>query len=157
MIRQKQSEEPITAKQSWMTELGWWTSARHSTMRWVRPEIRGRHSRTKIESPKSFTIPLLLYQPLNVIFAFTTTHTISLHSHHLGSYIEHYRASNPSAATMSKSFSTSDVAEHTSADKGMYIIVDEGVYDVTSMSHFVLLLLVYCTPLSLNPKDGRIQ
>ncbi|RDW58053.1 putative cytochrome b5-2 [Coleophoma cylindrospora] len=33
---------------------------------------------------------------------------------------------------MSKSFSTSDVAEHNSADKGMYIIVDEGVYDVTN-------------------------
>ncbi|CZR60599.1 probable cytochrome b5 [Phialocephala subalpina] len=32
---------------------------------------------------------------------------------------------------MSKQFSTSDVAEHKDADKGMYIIIDENVYDVT--------------------------
>jgi len=35
---------------------------------------------------------------------------------------------------MSKSFSTADVASHKDADAGMYIIVDDGVYDVTSTS-----------------------
>lgn len=32
---------------------------------------------------------------------------------------------------MSKSFSVADVASHKDADSGMYIIVDENVYDVT--------------------------
>lgn len=32
---------------------------------------------------------------------------------------------------MSKTISTSEVAAHNSVDKGMYIIVDENVYDVT--------------------------
>lgn len=32
---------------------------------------------------------------------------------------------------MSKSITTSEVAAHNSAEKGMYIIVDENVYDVT--------------------------
>jgi len=32
---------------------------------------------------------------------------------------------------MSKSFSVSDVASHKDADSGMYIIVDENVYDIT--------------------------
>ncbi|KAJ5102911.1 cytochrome b5-like heme binding domain-containing protein [Penicillium argentinense] len=32
---------------------------------------------------------------------------------------------------MSQTFSPADVASHNSADKGMYIIVDTGVYDVT--------------------------
>ncbi len=34
---------------------------------------------------------------------------------------------------MSKTFSVSDVASHKDTDSGMYIIVDENVYDVTSM------------------------
>jgi len=33
---------------------------------------------------------------------------------------------------MSKSFSVAEVAEHKDADKGLWIIVDENVYDVTS-------------------------
>ncbi|KAI2359846.1 hypothetical protein LOY93_006735 [Ophidiomyces ophidiicola] len=33
---------------------------------------------------------------------------------------------------MSKSFSPAEVAEHKTADKGMYIIVDTGVYDITN-------------------------
>jgi len=32
---------------------------------------------------------------------------------------------------MSKSFSPSEVAAHKDAEKGMYIIIDDGVYDVT--------------------------
>ncbi|PMD25508.1 cytochrome b5 [Hyaloscypha hepaticicola] len=32
---------------------------------------------------------------------------------------------------MSKTFSVADVAAHKDAEKGMYIIVDENVYDVT--------------------------
>jgi len=32
---------------------------------------------------------------------------------------------------MSKSFSVADVASHKDADSGMYIIVDDSVYDVT--------------------------
>lgn len=32
---------------------------------------------------------------------------------------------------MSKTFTTTEVAGHKDADKGMYIIVDEAVYDVT--------------------------
>ena len=32
---------------------------------------------------------------------------------------------------MSKTISPSEVSAHNSADKGMYIIVDDGVYDVT--------------------------
>ncbi|KAH6674425.1 cytochrome b5-like heme/steroid binding domain-containing protein [Tricladium varicosporioides] len=32
---------------------------------------------------------------------------------------------------MSKQFSVADVAAHKDAEKGMYIIVDENVYDVT--------------------------
>jgi len=32
---------------------------------------------------------------------------------------------------MSKSFSTADVASHNTPDAGLYIIVDDGVYDVT--------------------------
>jgi len=32
---------------------------------------------------------------------------------------------------MSKTFSTADVAAHKDAESGMYIIVDENVYDVT--------------------------
>jgi len=32
---------------------------------------------------------------------------------------------------MSKTFSVADVASHKDADSGMYIIVDENVYDVT--------------------------
>ena len=33
---------------------------------------------------------------------------------------------------MSKSFTPTDVADHKSADKGMYIIIDSNVYDVTN-------------------------
>ena len=33
---------------------------------------------------------------------------------------------------MSKSFSVAEVGEHINADKGLYIIVDENVYDITS-------------------------
>ncbi|KAK0101244.1 hypothetical protein ONS95_006423 [Cadophora gregata] len=32
---------------------------------------------------------------------------------------------------MSKSFSTADVAAHKSPEEGMYIIIDDGVYNVT--------------------------
>jgi len=32
---------------------------------------------------------------------------------------------------MSKQFSTADVAQHKDAETGMYIIIDENVYDVT--------------------------
>jgi len=38
---------------------------------------------------------------------------------------------------MSKSFTTADVASHKDAAEGMYIIVDDGVYDVTSTFHSV--------------------
>jgi cytochrome b involved in lipid metabolism len=38
---------------------------------------------------------------------------------------------------MSKTFSVADVAEHKDAEKGMYIIVDENVYDVTGMRSFL--------------------
>jgi cytochrome b involved in lipid metabolism len=34
---------------------------------------------------------------------------------------------------MSKSISTAEVAKHTTAETGLYIIVDDSVYDVTSM------------------------
>ncbi|KAH8586693.1 cytochrome b5-like heme/steroid binding domain-containing protein [Bisporella sp. PMI_857] len=33
---------------------------------------------------------------------------------------------------MSKQFTTADVASHKDADAGMYIIVDDGVYDITT-------------------------
>ncbi|KAL3424081.1 acyl-dehydrogenase [Phlyctema vagabunda] len=33
---------------------------------------------------------------------------------------------------MSKSFSTTEVAEHTTPEKGLYLIVDANVYDVTN-------------------------
>ncbi|CAL3967689.1 hypothetical protein PZA11_003925 [Diplocarpon coronariae] len=33
---------------------------------------------------------------------------------------------------MSKSFSPADVAAHKTSEQGMYIIIDEGVYDVTA-------------------------
>lgn len=33
---------------------------------------------------------------------------------------------------MSKSFTPAEVAEHKSPEKGMYIIVDSGVYDITN-------------------------
>ncbi|KAH8695929.1 cytochrome b5-like heme binding domain-containing protein [Talaromyces proteolyticus] len=33
---------------------------------------------------------------------------------------------------MSKQFSPADVASHNSADNGLYIIIDSGVYDVTN-------------------------
>ncbi|KAL4889075.1 cytochrome b5-like heme/steroid binding domain-containing protein [Aspergillus ambiguus] len=33
---------------------------------------------------------------------------------------------------MSKSFSPADVASHNSPDKGLYIIIDSNVYDVTN-------------------------
>ena len=33
---------------------------------------------------------------------------------------------------MSKSFTPADVAAHNNADKGMYIIIDSSVYDVTN-------------------------
>jgi cytochrome b involved in lipid metabolism len=38
---------------------------------------------------------------------------------------------------MSKTFSVAEVAEHKDAEKGMYIIVDENVYDVTGMFFFL--------------------
>jgi hypothetical protein len=34
---------------------------------------------------------------------------------------------------MSKSFSVADVASHKDADSGLYIIIDDGVYDVTGL------------------------
>lgn len=37
---------------------------------------------------------------------------------------------------MSKTFSVADVAAHKDAENGMYIIVDENVYDVTGMPPF---------------------
>lgn len=37
---------------------------------------------------------------------------------------------------MSKTFSVAEVAEHKDAEKGLYIIVDENVYDVTGMFCF---------------------
>jgi hypothetical protein len=45
---------------------------------------------------------------------------------------------------MSKTFSVADVASHKDASSGMYIIVDENVYDVTSM-------LIFPLPWSLSP------
>ena len=33
---------------------------------------------------------------------------------------------------MSKSLTPAEVAEHTTAENGMYIIVDDGIYDITS-------------------------
>lgn len=33
---------------------------------------------------------------------------------------------------MSKSFTAKEVAEHKTDDKGLYLIIDDGVYDVTS-------------------------
>jgi cytochrome b involved in lipid metabolism len=35
---------------------------------------------------------------------------------------------------MSKSFSVADVATHKDAESGMYIIIDENVYDVAGLS-----------------------
>jgi cytochrome b involved in lipid metabolism len=40
---------------------------------------------------------------------------------------------------MSKSLSVAEVAEHKNADSGMYIIIDSGVYDVTS-EYFPVLI-----------------
>jgi cytochrome b involved in lipid metabolism len=40
---------------------------------------------------------------------------------------------------MSKTFSTADVAAHKDAEKGIYIIVDDNVYDVTGISPLSLL------------------
>jgi hypothetical protein len=37
---------------------------------------------------------------------------------------------------MSKSFSVADVATHKDAESGMYIIIDENVYDVAGLSSF---------------------
>jgi len=37
---------------------------------------------------------------------------------------------------MSKTFSPSEVAAHKDAENGMYLIIDENVYDVTSMFYF---------------------
>ena len=37
---------------------------------------------------------------------------------------------------MSKSFSVADVATHKDAEGGMYIIIDENVYDVAGLSPF---------------------
>ncbi|KAI6711331.1 hypothetical protein JHW43_006161 [Diplocarpon mali] len=39
---------------------------------------------------------------------------------------------------MSKSFSPADVAAHKTSEQGMYIIIDEGVYDVTGSFPFPL-------------------
>lgn len=41
----------------------------------------------------------------------------------------------PTLPTMSKSFTKKEVAEHKTEDSGIYIIVDDGVYDVTSKSY----------------------
>jgi hypothetical protein len=55
---------------------------------------------------------------------------------------------------MSKTFSTADVAAHKDADSGIYIIVDENVYDVTGIYPFPLSpplippLPSYLSPLS---------
>ena len=38
---------------------------------------------------------------------------------------------------MSKQLSVAEVAEHKDAGSGMYIIIDENVYDVTSESSFI--------------------
>ena len=35
-----------------------------------------------------------------------------------------------SQSTMSKSFTTNDVKEHGSVEKGLYIIIDNGVYEM---------------------------
>lgn len=40
---------------------------------------------------------------------------------------------------MSKSFSVADVATHKDAESGMYIIIDENVYDVAGLSPFPFL------------------
>jgi len=47
---------------------------------------------------------------------------------------------------MSKSFSVADVASHKDADSGMYIIIDDGVYDVTGASPFLLSLPYHPSP-----------
>jgi hypothetical protein len=46
-------------------------------------------------------------------------------------------------AKMSKTFSVADVAAHKDAENGMYIIVDENVYDVTGK----------IAPISPNPRS----
>jgi cytochrome b involved in lipid metabolism len=40
---------------------------------------------------------------------------------------------------MSKEFTINEVATHKTADTGMYIVIDNGVYDVTSASCRVLM------------------
>lgn len=47
---------------------------------------------------------------------------------------------------MSKTFSVADVASHKDAGSGMYIIVDENVYDVTGISPSSLPLLYSHVP-----------
>lgn len=47
---------------------------------------------------------------------------------------------------MSKTFSPSEVAAHKDAENGMYLIIDENVYDVTSMFHFPFLSQLSETP-----------
>ena len=44
---------------------------------------------------------------------------------------------------MSKSLSVADVASHKDADSGMYIIVDENVYDVTGMLAPLIIILPF--------------
>lgn len=57
---------------------------------------------------------------------------------------------------MSKSFSTADVAAHKSPEEGMYIIVDDGVYDVTSMSSLPSLLYP-SPPTSSSPSSSQTR
>lgn len=38
-----------------------------------------------------------------------------------------------------KQFTINDVAAHKDAEKGMYIVIDNGVYDVTGMSYSYIL------------------
>lgn len=51
---------------------------------------------------------------------------------------------------MSKTFTTADVAAHKDAESGLYIIVDENVYDVTGTSPFP-----FCALAALGPHCAR--
>jgi hypothetical protein len=55
---------------------------------------------------------------------------------------------------MSKTFSASEVAAHKDAEKGMYIIIDEGVYDITGEADCYVLI---CPPVRFRVYHMMIE